>query len=101
MAPISLAILNPISFILMEIGKRRSSDDAEQLLMNDGALTNVSHHKRRLKVVVSVAKGIFLNPIILMTILGIVGNVIFKHKIPCYLGSILDVRNNILLTKTY
>ncbi|XP_019875971.2 integral membrane protein GPR155 isoform X2 [Aethina tumida] len=90
MAPISLAILNPISFILMEIGKRRSSDDAEQLLMNDGAITNVSHHKRRLKVVVSVAKGIFLNPIILMTILGIVGNVIFKHKIPCYLGSILD-----------
>lgn len=87
MAPISLAILNPISFVFMEIGRLRASD--EYLLDDDLAISQTIH--RRFKLVVSVAKSIFLNPIVFMTILGILGNFIFKHKIPCYLGGVLDV----------
>ncbi|CAH0548586.1 unnamed protein product [Brassicogethes aeneus] len=92
MAPISLAILNPISFVLMEINKRNSNNDPEQLLIDDGEIqTPSSVHKKRLKMIVTVAKNIFLNPIILMTILGILGNLIFKHNVPCYLGGVLEV----------
>lgn len=92
MAPISLAILNPISFVLMEIEKRKSNNE---LTMNSSIETNV--HNERFKLVVSVVKSIFLNPIILMTILGIVGNLIFHHTIPCYLGRVLDVSCNQIL----
>lgn len=97
MAPISLAILNPISFVLMEIEKRRrpsqrlsiNSDDAVETTTT--TTTNNGGAKEQLKMIASVAKNIFLNPIIMMTILGILGNLIFKHQIPDYLGRILEV----------
>lgn len=93
MAPISLAILNPIAFVLMEIGKRRAAHNSEQLLINDGELPNSSSiHNERFKMIASVAKNIILNPIILMTILGVLGNFIFKHKVPLYLKGTLEVR---------
>ncbi|EFA13400.1 lysosomal cholesterol signaling protein isoform X2 [Tribolium castaneum] len=87
MAPISLAILNPISFVFMEIGRRNGGGNTDFLL--DGDL--VSRNMYRFKMVVSVTKSIFLNPIVLMTILGILGNWVFRHHIPCYLGGVLDV----------
>ncbi|XP_063930387.1 lysosomal cholesterol signaling protein [Zophobas morio] len=89
MAPISLAILNPISFIFMEIGRRRAGNTTDVLM--DGELaTSDSIHKQRFKVAVSVAKSIIFNPIVFMTVLGILGNLIFRHTIPCYLGEVLD-----------
>ncbi|KAJ8956227.1 hypothetical protein NQ318_014958 [Aromia moschata] len=92
MAPISLAILNPIAFILMEVGHRQRGHGSVQLLINDGELSNsASVHRERLRMATSVAKSILLNPIILMTILGILGNFIFKHKVPTYLGGTLQV----------
>ncbi|RZC40348.1 integral membrane protein GPR155 [Asbolus verrucosus] len=89
MAPISLAILNPIAFVFMEVGRRR--DGPEELLLDGEIATSDGVHKQRFRMVVSVAKSIFLNPIIFMTILGVLGNFIFNHKIPCYLGGVLDV----------
>lgn len=75
----------------MEIGKRNNPNRSE-LLVNDGDVaSNVSIHKMRMKMIGSVAKNIFLNPVILMTILGIFGNFIFKHKVPIYLGGVLEV----------
>lgn len=92
MAPISLAILNPIAFVLMEIGKRREVHNSQELLINDGELPSMhSVQKERFKMVVSVAKNIFLNPIILMTILGVLGNFVLKHKVPVYLKGTLEV----------
>lgn len=88
MAPISLAILNPISFIFMEIGRRNR--DSTELLM-DGELTPLeSVCKRRFKMAMVVARNIICNPIVFMTFLGVLGNFIFQHKIPCYLGAVLD-----------
>ncbi|XP_078047350.1 integral membrane protein GPR155 homolog anchor [Augochlora pura] len=77
MAPISLAILNPIGFVLLEIGKRQNEE-----------------HRNYKNMIYSIMKGIALNPILLMTVLGIVGNLIFNHLIPCALASILDVFGN-------
>lgn len=88
MAPISLAILNPCAFILMEIGKRKQLQEENPMQIN---YEPVSPRHEKLKVVVSVAKGIILNPIILMTILGVLGNLIFQHQVPKYLGGILEV----------
>lgn len=95
MAPISLAILNPIAFVFMEVSQRqRLTSDGGELLINDGELPNTtSRYGNKCKLAVMVAKNIFLNPVILMTILGILGNVIFKHKVPVYLGGTLQVRS--------
>ena len=79
MAPISLAILNPIGFVLLEIQKRRIA-----------TLENPS----RLSLIWSVIKGVALNPILFMTVLGIVGNLVFSHQIPKLLSSILEVLGN-------
>lgn len=91
MTPISLAILNPIAFIFIEIGSIETSE-SEQLLLNDteGHIENVQKHW--VKTVVIVTKGILTNPIIVMTILGIFGNFIFKHKLPIYLADTLQVK---------
>lgn len=95
MAPISLAILNPLSFVLMEIEKRRSRP-AQRLSINSDepaqeSNNNNSGAREQLKMIASVAKNIFLNPVIMMTILGILGNLIFRHQIPNYLARILEV----------
>lgn len=92
MAPISLAILNPLSFVLMEIEKRRRP--AQRLSINSDEPVQESNNgaKEQLKMIASVAKNIFLNPVIMMTILGILGNLIFRHQIPNYLGRILEVK---------
>lgn len=93
MAPISLAILNPISFVLMEIEQRRRPPPTTPRLSvnSDESPNNDSGAKKQLKMIASVAKNIFLNPVIMMTILGILGNVIFRHQVPSYLGRILEV----------
>nr|XP_012148953.1 PREDICTED: integral membrane protein GPR155 isoform X4 [Megachile rotundata] len=77
MAPISLAILNPIGFVLLEIGKRYDEN-----------------HRSYKNMIYSIIKGIALNPVLLMTILGILGNLIFKHVIPSVLATVLDVFGN-------
>jgi len=77
MAPISLAILNPIGFVLLEIGKRRTEE-----------------HTDCRQMACSVVKGVLLNPILFMTVLGIIGNFIFSHSVPRLLALILDVLGN-------
>lgn len=72
MAPISLAILNPIGFVFLEIGKRRTGEA-----------------QSRWSLVASVAKGIASNPILFMTVLGIIGNFIFGYHVPIILSEFL------------
>lgn len=85
-APINLAILNPVGYILLEINKQRT--DSEPLLsVGDGASVR---NRKRCRLVVSIMKSIFTNPIVAMTLLGILGNLIFKHDVPLLLAQILD-----------
>lgn len=92
MAPISLAILNPIAFIFIEIGRSRETSESEQLLLSNEEGNIGSDRKNWFKMVVTVTKGILTNPIIVMTILGILGNLLFNHKIPVYLADTLQVK---------
>ncbi|KAG7198737.1 hypothetical protein KM043_001725 [Ampulex compressa] len=77
MAPISLTILNPIGFILLEISKQSTEEHRSYRIM-----------------VYSIVKGIVFNPVVFMTILGIVGNLAFHHVIPSLLAAILEVLGN-------
>ncbi|XP_066144893.1 lysosomal cholesterol signaling protein [Euwallacea fornicatus] len=93
-APINLAILNPIAFVLMEIYKRRSMADDEEGLLNQEVVSinnSTIMHQRRCKMIVTIMRNIFVNPVVFMTILGIAGNYIFKHEVPSYLSGILNV----------
>ncbi|KAJ8676223.1 hypothetical protein QAD02_012009 [Eretmocerus hayati] len=78
MAPISLVILNPIGFVFLEIDKRRHREETSR------GGSNMNMFK-------SIFKGIALNPILLMTVLGIVGNLIFKHNLPAVIHAVLKV----------
>lgn len=84
-APVSLILLNPIAFILMEISKQRDFENAE--FEN----TRIKKSESLIKISQQVLKGVFLNPIVLMTALGICGNLVFGHVVPDVLGRILNV----------
>ncbi|XP_045108828.1 integral membrane protein GPR155-like isoform X1 [Portunus trituberculatus] len=86
-APISLVLLNPVGFVLMEIGKRRRRADDSSGSNSEGA----AGQQAGCKLALFIAKDVFLNPIVLMTTLGIVGNFLFTHTLPTILEGILKV----------
>ncbi|KAJ9580870.1 hypothetical protein L9F63_023951, partial [Diploptera punctata] len=85
MAPISLAILNPLAFVLMEISKRKNSAQAHPAI----GPAEPSTKSNKLHMVILVIKGIISNPVVLMTGLGIIGNIAFNHHLPVALSGIL------------
>ncbi|XP_038206284.1 integral membrane protein GPR155 isoform X2 [Zerene cesonia] len=84
MAPISLAILNPVAFVLMEINKQR---EIERSAPDAAQRKEIS----KPKMLLQIFKGIVFNPVLVMTVLGIVGNIVFKHKLSIYIEGLLDV----------
>lgn len=96
MAPINLVILNPIAFTMMEIGKRRAASQP----LADGHATNGTVRKKiesKLDLGVAILSKIFLNPVILMTTLGIIGNFVFRQNLPNLIERILKVLLVIIL----
>ncbi|KAM3966225.1 LOW QUALITY PROTEIN: integral membrane protein GPR155 homolog anchor [Aphomia sociella] len=85
MAPISLAILNPIAFVLMEINKQRETIQAAA--NENGNRSDVC----KLKLLRQIVKGIAYNPVLVMTVLGIIGNIICQHKLSIYIEGLLEV----------
>lgn len=77
-APISLAILNPIGFFLIELQKRLD----EQKKHRAKTWTHV-------QLLTTVFSNISRNPIILCTLLGVLFNQIFKQKLPYLLEYII------------
>ena len=71
-APVSLVILNPVGFIILE-AKRKTEDQ-----------TSVW------KSLVGVVRGLVLNPIIVMTLLGVTANFIFSGQPPVTLQLLLN-----------
>ncbi|XP_018913596.1 lysosomal cholesterol signaling protein-like isoform X2 [Bemisia tabaci] len=76
-APTSLIMLNPIGFILIGISKlaEAASDESSTLP----------------KMVWNVVKGILSNPVVFMSSLGVLGNIVFDHQPPVVVKTILDV----------
>ena len=78
MAPISLCILNPIGFFLIEIQKR--IDDQRK---HRGKSWNFS------QLICAVFRNIACNPIVICTILGVVFNQIFQQQLPFTINYVL------------
>lgn len=132
-SPISLLLLNPIGFTLMEIHRYHSQHAAEATSVPenspdggsdnaDGDQVGNGHRGRRTrqdstrsngsvtgnadqgggsippppmgKAALQVVKGVVLNPIVFMTAIGIVGNFVFRQKVPSVLDNILEVLGN-------
>jgi len=73
-APISLLILNPIGFVLLEFGKNKDGQTG------GGPLVSLMR----------VLKGLITNPIVAMTILGVLGNIAFSSNPPPHLTKFLS-----------
>ncbi|KAL4221937.1 hypothetical protein ACF0H5_017989 [Mactra antiquata] len=78
-APISLVILNPIGFTLLEI-HRRKQDTTQQA--------------GKCRIILHVVKDVLSNPIVFMVIIGMIGNVLFKQKVPYVIEDVLQVLGN-------
>uniref|UniRef100_A0A182Q152 DEP domain-containing protein n=1 Tax=Anopheles farauti TaxID=69004 RepID=A0A182Q152_9DIPT len=106
LAPISLAILNPIGYVLMEISKikdKNAQNNAEANEEQNAPPTTcpqlaAQNRRKILKgkalVVIKTIESIFFNPILLMTLLGVIGGQIFPSGLPVYLSSVLRSLGN-------
>ncbi|XP_005107005.1 integral membrane protein GPR155 isoform X2 [Aplysia californica] len=77
-APISLVLLNPIGFTLMEVHRHRTVREESQ---GSGIGTAILH----------VLRGVVLNPIVFMTAVGVAGNFVFSGTVPEVLDNFLTV----------
>uniref|UniRef100_A0A4Y0BIG8 DEP domain-containing protein n=1 Tax=Anopheles funestus TaxID=62324 RepID=A0A4Y0BIG8_ANOFN len=106
LAPISLAILNPIGYVLMEISKIKDKNAENNASTNEdtnpppttcpelAAQNRRKIWKGKALVVIKTVESIFFNPILLMTLLGVIGGQIFPNGLPVYLSSVLRSLGN-------
>lgn len=100
MAPISLAILNPIAYVLMEITNLQNKNKEQQAVspLRCPQTNDASSRRKILRgkclVVVHTMRSIFMNPILLMTLLGVLGRLVFSNGLPVFFSSILRVLGN-------
>lgn len=95
MAPISLVILNPIAFLFMELGKRRLRGSSNALEdSSDPSSTSVTtsqNTESSTSIALNILVKVLFNPVVLMTTLGIIGNLVFHQDLPAILEGILKV----------
>ena len=76
-APISLVFLNPIGFTLLELDKwKKTAPDRRTL---------------PLRALCTIVKGVMLNPIVFMSVLGIAANFVFSQHVPNIFRGVLTV----------
>jgi predicted Na+-dependent transporter len=104
LAPISLAVLNPIAYIMMEVTNLQNKNKTDELSpptspvrcpQADASSSSGEPSRRKILrgkclVIIHTLKSIFLNPILLMTLLGVLGGIVFKNDLPKSLSSILQ-----------
>ncbi|EDX10877.1 integral membrane protein GPR155 isoform X1 [Drosophila simulans] len=99
MAPISLAILNPVGLVLMEISKIiKNKEDVTRnppLCPETCPAEQMSKRNRclgeRSILVFNTLIALFFNPLLLMTLLGVAGGFLFPHGLPEMVSSTLRV----------
>lgn len=103
MAPISLAILNPIGYVFMEITKMKNksieNSDEENLIQRPIQCAGTGQNENRwlngkFLIVLKTTYSIFFNPILLMTVLGVIGGFAFPNGLPVMISGILKVLGN-------
>lgn len=103
MAPISLAILNPIGYVLLEVSKRykQRDDDDDELRppappVCPGASNQATNRflSEKWIEVLQFIRAIFFNPMLSMTVLGVAGGFIFPNGLPEIIAGVLRVLGN-------
>lgn len=104
MAPISLAVLNPIAYVMMEItnlqirNKEQTPTQSPVRCPQDDSPEASANRRKILRgkclVIIHTLKSIFMNPILLMTLLGVLGSVVFRNGLPTFMSSILKTLGN-------
>lgn len=92
-APVSVVILNPIGFLLLEIQKKREGDKVEV----SKSINESGSKSGTCALILHVIKGVITNPIVFMTIIGIAGNFILRRNLPLVISEILDVLGIIII----
>uniref|UniRef100_A0A0K8UC13 Integral membrane protein GPR155 n=1 Tax=Bactrocera latifrons TaxID=174628 RepID=A0A0K8UC13_BACLA len=99
MAPISLALLNPIGLVLMEISKiiQTKAEAAQESTVCPDTCPAEQLTKRtrclgeKQLLVLHTLKSLFFNPMLLMTLLGVGGAFVFPNGLPEMIASVLRV----------
>lgn len=110
MAPISLAILNPIGYVLMEISKMQAAQQQQQIAATDDAEpmrrgsvcpqlaereeNAAARASRKSALIMKTIRSILFNPILFMTVLGVIGGVAFPNGLPVMMSGVLRVFGN-------
>jgi hypothetical protein len=102
MAPISLALLNPIGYVMMEITNLQNKNLEQSPLTSPvrcpQTTPDAGSRRKILKgkamVVIRTISSIFMNPILMMTLLGVLGGFVFSNGLPVFISSILRVLGN-------
>jgi hypothetical protein len=96
-----LVILNPIAFLFMELGRRRAEMTSLNPEITDSTDSNrrTSSNYQRTEstsyLILSILVKVLFNPVVFMTTLGIVGNLVFHQQLPIILEGILKVHEKI------
>lgn len=85
MAPINLIILNPFGFAMMELGKEYNRHETT----------------RRSALMGRISRNIICNPVVFMTALGMIANLVFNHDPPKIITTFLGVSNFNFWSFTY
>jgi len=86
LAPISLCILNPVGFLMLELSKVR---DAPVHSTSSSPL--ISWLQNMLHIFLNVIKNVLLNPVVPATAIGLVANLILKDKVPSIFSEIVKM----------
>lgn len=101
-APISLAILNPIGLVMMEMSNMRArrQQSVEEQPVRPVGCPRVEESmgnrflRGRILTVAKFIESVFFNPILLMTVLGVIGGIAFPNGIPDLLMGVLRILGN-------
>jgi predicted permease len=74
LAPIQLLVINPAGIFMMELNRQLSN-------------SNISSRT----LLIAVVCGVLKNPVIIMTVAGLLWNVLGPHKLPLVMSSTMDV----------
>lgn len=95
MAPLSLAILNPIGYIMLEWSSvKKSSTKQENYPSTTQEQVDRIPGPSRKQLVLAALKSIVFNPILFMTVFGVIGGFLLKDGLPKLVAGVLNVFGN-------
>lgn len=92
MAPLSLAILNPVGYIFLELSSvKKSSQRQDDEPATHSREIQSQPGPNRKALMFEALKSIVLNPILFMTVFGVIGGFLLQDGLPVLLSGVLDV----------